>query len=231
MRGGAAFRAQKEEALPILRHAVVARVQNLPRECHRIACCLKLGGQFVEKLTVLADGEPSDVLEDEDGRLELDDEAEEVLDELIPGVVESPFPDHGKSLAGCASDDDVYRSRQSSADVRRTDLGSVDAHRPALREVERVRRRVDGVDLNCGYDIEPGLLETEPQSADAGEHVQHGRAGHEGPPSTKRARRRLRGSRSAGSHSQAMHACEPPSGRWRRSLASIALFLMTSLLQ
>ena len=46
-------------------------------------------------------------------------------------------------------------------------------------EVERMRSGVDGVDLDRGGHIGSGLLETEPQSADASEHIEHGWARHE----------------------------------------------------
>ena len=67
------FGAQEEEALPILGYSIMARVENLPRECHRITRRLEFSGQFVEKLAVFADGESADVLKHEDGWFEFDD--------------------------------------------------------------------------------------------------------------------------------------------------------------
>jgi hypothetical protein len=78
--------------------------------------------------------------------------------------------DHGKSLTWSAAEYDV--------DPPPTDTGSLPYrgarkadHRfrqhYAFGEIEFVNRGVDRVDFHRGNDIEPGLLETEAETADA----------------------------------------------------------------
>ena len=58
---------------------------------------------------MLPDGQSTNVLQHEYGRFEFNDQAEEMFYELVSRVIQSPFADHGKTLARRASNDYVDR--------------------------------------------------------------------------------------------------------------------------
>ena len=100
-------RREQEQTMPVLWNAVVGRVQNVVWKPDAISQLFKGLNQLVEKLDVLSDGKPLDILENAVLRPDFPDDAEELLDELIAGVVKIPLPDHREALARRSAEDDV----------------------------------------------------------------------------------------------------------------------------
>ena len=79
---------------------------------------------------------------------------------------------------------------------------------------------MDGIDLDRCDHVEPGLLESKPQSAHAGEDIHDGGPYHDGSPSKKRAKSRGIESESAASPPQTTQTSQPSTSRYLTILAS-----------
>jgi hypothetical protein len=91
----------------MLRNTEFRCVQNLPRELRPIANAPELFNQLFEKEPVFANGKTLNVLENKMRGFQFGNDADELANEAIPGVVQSPVADHGESLARCAPKHDI----------------------------------------------------------------------------------------------------------------------------
>src|SRR5690606_15142969 len=126
-------------------------------------------------------GKSLDVLEDKVPSVELSNDTHEIFDERIPRVVQRALPDQRKALARRAAKYHVHAQIADSrrlANIRATHLGDGPGDRPTIGKIVVVRRGMDGVDLDSGYDIKAGLLEAQAEPARAGKKVDSDRSAH-----------------------------------------------------
>src|ERR1035441_684959 len=143
-------------------------IQHLVVLKHAVAVLLEFPYDFFEKLPVRADREAPDVLEYEVRRLQFDHEADEVVNERVPGVVERAFADHAEALARRTAEKNVHRTIADArmvADELAVDLGYAAADGRAVREIKLVGRAVDRVVFDGCSHVESGLLEAETHPA------------------------------------------------------------------
>lgn len=148
--------------------------QNLVILDDAIAVSTELVHDFPKETFVLADREPAYVFEDEIVGLEINHEADEVIDQRVARVVESSFADHAESLTGGAAKNYVDRGIAdpgNAADVCGIYVGHTAADGRAGREIELVDGTVNGIVLDGGSDVEASLLKSETHAACAGEEV------------------------------------------------------------
>ena len=108
-----------------------------------------------------------DVLQHENRRLQLAHQAQEMSNQLVPGVVEGALPDERKSLTGRPPDDNIYGTLDAILNLATRQTGGIAADGGARREIVQMRCRVNGIQFDCGDDIETRLLKTQPQAANA----------------------------------------------------------------
>ena len=123
-------------------------IQHLVVFKHAVTVLAEFPYDLFEKLSVRADGKAPDVLEYEVRRLQLDHEADEVVNERVSGVVERAFADHAEALARRTAEKNVHRTVADArmvADILAVDLGDAAADGRAVGEIKLVRRAVDRV--------------------------------------------------------------------------------------
>ena len=97
-----------------------------------------------------------------------------MMNQLIAGIVESTFPDHGETLA--------WRTTEYDIDIRPADTGQTPdlfavngGHTPAngrtIWKIKLVNGTVNGIDLDRSDNIESRLLEAERHPPGPGEEI------------------------------------------------------------
>ena len=104
----AAPTSHQEQTIPILRYAVMVRVQNLPRGQHIVAVRFELLDDLLQKALLLTDRQTFDVLEDEIVSSQFVDDAREVFDQRIARIVERPLTDEREPLTGRTAENDIH---------------------------------------------------------------------------------------------------------------------------
>src|ERR1035438_8832032 len=149
-------------------------IQHLVVFKHVVTVLAEFPYDLFEKLSVRADGKAPDVLEYEVRRLQLDHEADEVVNERVSGVVERAFADHAEALARRTAEKNVHRTvadarmvadilavdlGDAAADGRAVavDLGDAAADGRAVGEIKLVRRAVDRVVFDCRRHVERSI--------------------------------------------------------------------------
>src|ERR1035437_3120724 len=102
-------------------------IQHLEAFKTAVTVLAEFAYDLFEKLSVRADGKAPDVLEYEVRRLQLDHEADEVVNERVSGVVERAFADHAEALARRTGEKNVTRTVADArmvADILAVDLRS-----------------------------------------------------------------------------------------------------------
>src|SRR3990172_4508697 len=102
------------------------------------------------------------VFHHEDARLELNDEAQEMEDEVISRIVEHAVTDQGEPLTRGAADHYINFSVSQTGpffQVGRRQFAHVSANSGRVRKVEMMYGRVNRVKLHCRGNIETRLFE------------------------------------------------------------------------
>src|ERR1039457_4150881 len=166
--------AHEKKSVAILRHAVIHGIEHPVVLQNAIALGCKFRDDLLEKSFVRANCQSANIFENEILRLQLRDDAGEVIDQAVPGIVQRPLAYHAEALAGWPSENHVHfipADCRIGADILSIDLGDAPADGGAMGEVKLVSGGMDGVVLNGREDGHTGLLESERQPASACEKI------------------------------------------------------------
>jgi hypothetical protein len=160
-----------------LRYAEGLSVEVVDRLYHRIARSSHIRHEWLDQVAARLD-EPSDVLQDEVARIQLLNEPCELHQQVVARIV-VPLPAAvGEPLAWRAAEDKVDLTIMESpppSELISREVMYVRSERPAIREVDSVHARVQGIVVGRACDLETGLLEPEGHSTNAAEEVDRGR--------------------------------------------------------
>lgn len=167
-------RPYEEEPLTVLRNPVARSVENLIVFQHSITFLPKLSNDLFEKSTMGSDGQSADVFKHKIRRVQLNYEADKVMDKGISRIVQSAFADHAESLARSPAEhyiNPLIVNSRVLANIDAIDLSDATTDRGRRRKVELVGRGVDRVVLNRRGNVESSLLEAEAHPPSTREQV------------------------------------------------------------
>ncbi len=160
--GGAFFSAHKNQALPVLWHAIVCRVQNVPRHADVVSCVVEGNHEFTQKFFVSAYRKPLDVFKHKRPRVKFCDDPHKFKHEAVPRIFEGSVSDQGKALTRRPAEHAVHCTATNTGsfpNVVHVQADDGTGNDRAIRKIELMGSTVDGIYLNSGADIEAGLLE------------------------------------------------------------------------
>jgi hypothetical protein len=128
----------------------------------------------MQEIRMLPDCDAFHVLKYEVIRIKLANQAHELLDERVSGVVKSTLADHGEPLAGCTAEHDIDLF---FADARRVSNGCSGDVRDRPRDhstvgkIECMYRGMDWINFDRRDNVKTGLFEPQRHAASARKQI------------------------------------------------------------
>ena len=163
----------------MLRHSVMRRIQNMPGDAYFVSGIAKRDNEFTKELFVPPDRQSFYIFENERARSKLRDNSDEFKHQTVSRIFQSPVTDQRKALTRRPAEYAVHRTPANPGclpDICRTQADHRTGYDGAVRKIEFMRGAMDGVDFNRRANIEPGLLESQAESASPREEVDRCRA-------------------------------------------------------